>query len=128
MFEECFAKSGFALLGCNVDLAVVQNPAARIRGDVGSGAGQEDRADGAMIFPVYLEWIFSCVPLQNVAGQILYARTCGAEANRNIKHFRRARLDVAACDDERVTGSGRRIRRIGKIDRTFQIVAAKIEW
>src|SRR4029077_14829135 len=107
MFEECFAKSGFALIGSDVDRTVVQNPPARIGCDIDSGAGQEERADGAMIFPVYLEWIFPCVPLQNVAGQILYARTCRAEASRNIKHFRRPRLDVAACDDERVTGSGR---------------------
>src|SRR5213593_3054015 len=110
MFEECFAKIGFALLGCNVHLAVVQNPAARIRGDVGSGAGEEDRADGAMIFPIYLEWILPCVPFQNVTREILDARACRAEAHRNVECLGTTRFNVAASDYERVAGFGRGIR------------------
>src|SRR5258705_9635050 len=125
MFEECFAKSGFALLGCNVDLAVVQNPAARIRGDVGSGAGQVDRADGAMIFPAYLEWISPCVPFQNVARKILHPCTCRAETQRNVEYFGSARLDVAASDNERITASGRKIRRLRHIHSTVHIITAK---
>src|SRR5262249_48167076 len=127
MFEKCFAKGGFALVIGYVDLAVVQNPSARIGCDVGARAGQEDRTDGAMIFPIYLEWIFPCVAFQNVAGQILYARTCRAEANRNIKHFRRARLDVAACDHERIAGFSREFREIRQIAKKFQVVTAKVE-
>src|SRR5436305_4944586 len=127
MFEECFAKSGFALLGCNVNLAVVQNPAARIRGDVGSGAGQEDRADGAMIFPAYLERIFLRVPFQNVVRQVLHARTRRAETQRKVEYLGSARLDIAASHNEWIAGSAWEIRRIGHIDRTFDIVTAKIE-
>ena len=107
--------------------AVVHDPAARIGCDVDSRAGQEDRADRATIFPVQLEWIFPCVPLQNVAREILDTRTCRPEAQRDIKRFRCARLDVAARDHERIAGSGRGIRRMRHIDGTFQIVTAKIE-
>src|SRR5207247_10856174 len=121
------AKSGFALLGCNVDVAVVKNPASRIGADVGSGPGQEDRADGAMIFPVYLEWIFPCVRLQNVVREILDARTCRAEAQRNVECLGTTRFNVAASDYERVGGFGRGIRRIRNIDRTLQINTEKVE-
>src|SRR5262249_34557612 len=79
-----------------------------------------------MIFPVYLEWIFPCVPLQNVARKILHARTGRAEAQRNIV-CGNTRFNVAASDHERVPSFGRGIRRIRNVDGTSQIVTAKVE-
>src|SRR4029453_11895774 len=112
------------MVGCDVDLAFVHDRAARVGCDVDTRAGQKDRADGPTIFPVYLEWIFPCVPFQNVARKIFHARTCGPEAQRDVEYLASARLNIAASDDERIAGSGRGIRRIPHIYRTFQIVTA----
>src|SRR5205807_1117131 len=74
-FKKRGPKSCFAFVISDVDLAEVQDPSARVACHVDLRAGKEDRADGAPIFPAYLERILLSVSFQNVAREILDACT-----------------------------------------------------
>src|SRR6516164_3224914 len=56
------SKSCFAFVIRNVDLAEVHGPAAGVGRHVNLRARQKDRANWAMIFPIYLERILARVP------------------------------------------------------------------
>ncbi len=95
IFSSASRKAALPWLGFDVDLAFVHDPAARIGCDVDSRAGQEDRADGATIVPVYLERILPCVPFQNFTRKIFHTGTCRPKAQRNIECLASARFNIA---------------------------------